>query len=161
MPKQKKIKKHEETLNTFKDRKGRKWTFRVTAKHAMGLHDDMDFDVRSIENLETLADLAGGDMELLRLMAYVLQGQLESRGVTADELFDDMDGDDIQSAGWAFVHGLIFFLPSHTRNPLLAWASRVKTIQNQSGSAIASRINSDEMTDEIEKMISNLMDMKS
>jgi hypothetical protein len=139
--------------NAFKDSAGNLWTFRITAKHALDMKNNMGFDVRDIENPEKLSSLVGGSLEILDLIAFSLAGQLKERDMDANDLFENMSGDEVAEACWAFIHGCIFFFPSHTRKAMTAWASRVQTIQNRSGSMIEERILSPEM----DEMLDNLM----
>jgi hypothetical protein len=142
--------------NSFKDTAGRQWTFRITAQNALDLKNEFGFDIRDIEKPEKVGDLVGGDLEILNLMGFVLLKQLEKRGMTATQLFEDMTGDEVADACWAFVHGCIFFFPSHTREPLLAWASRVQTIQTRSGSLMTRKVQSREMDQEIDRIMMDL-----
>jgi len=140
-------------LNTFKDSAGNLWTFRITAKSALDLKSNFGFDVRDIENPEKLSGLVDGNLEILDLIAFTLQGQLSARGMDANQLLENMTGDEVAEACWAFIHGCIFFFPSHTRKAMTAWASRVQMIQSRSGLLMEERILSPEM----DAMLDNLM----
>lgn len=139
--------------NSFKDATGRLWTFRITAQNALDLKNVAGFDVRDIESHEKIADLLSGDLEILDLMGMVLLKQLQLRDMTATELFEDMTGDELADACWAFVHGCIFFFPSHMRNPVSALASQVQTMQNRSACLMTEMIQSPEMDAEMEKAL--------
>jgi hypothetical protein len=142
--------------NSFKDAAGRQWTFRITAQNALDLKNEFGFDIRDIEKPEKVGELVDGDLEILNLMGFVLLKQLEKRGMTATQLFEDMTGDEVADACWAFVHGCIFFFPSHTREPLQAWASRVQTIQHRSGSLMTKKVNSSQMDEAIDQIMRDL-----
>lgn len=121
-------------LNEFIDGDGRTWAFRITAGHALKLKNLYNFDVRDIENPDRVSEmLDSSDMIILDMMACVLSDQIDSRRITCDDLFSSLDGDSLPAAILAFMHGVIFFFPSHRRKSAQAMVSLVQTSQNQSG----------------------------
>ncbi len=121
-------------LNEFTDCMGRTWAFRITAKHALKLKNLYNFDVRDIENPDRVSEmLDSSDMIILDMMACVLSDQVESRQITCDDLFSSLDGDSLPDAILAFMHGVIFFFPSHRRKAAQAMVSLVQMNQNRSG----------------------------
>ncbi len=137
--------------NSFADASGRQWTFRITAQNALDLKNIAGFDVRDIESQDRIAELLSGDLEILDLMGLVLLKQLQLRNMSATDLFEDMTGDELADACWAFVHGCVFFFPSHMRGPMQAWISQVQTMQSRSASLMTEMMESPEMEREMER----------
>lgn len=129
-------------LNQFRDSKDRLWTFRVTAQNAMDLKQNHGVDVRFVENPQTMMAMLDGDLKILDAMAIVLLKQLEAKEITASALFEEMDGPVLENAIWAFVHGCLFFSPSHKRAALLEWAQKLRSAQTQLGSSTTQKVRS-------------------
>ncbi len=116
------------------------WTFRVTAADALRLKNDYGFDIRSIAEQDKLAELMDDSLGLLNLMASVLEKQLESRDMTAQQLFENLNGDDVENAVYCWLAGCISFFPTAKRLPLLELLAALRTSAHQLGYSAAESI---------------------
>ncbi len=124
------------------------WTFRVTAADALRLKNDYAFDIRSIAEQDKLQELLDDSLTVLNLMAATLGKQLEARSMTAQELFEKLDGDAVEQAVYCWLAGCIGFFPLAKRLPLLELLRAITTNANQLGYSVAEtiKIESAEMT---------------
>ncbi len=119
---------------------GHVWAFRITAGTALMLKENFAFDIRSIAEQDKLAELMDDSLGLLNLMASVLGKQLEARNMTAQELFESLNGDDVENAVYCFLAGCIGFFPERKRVPLLELLRAITTSANRLGYLMAESI---------------------
>ena len=137
--------------NQFKDAKGRIWTLRITAQKARELKESLDLDIRFVESPEGVEKLLDDSFSMLDAIVLVLMDQLETKGITANDMLCELDGEQFEAACWAFVCGCLFFFPSHKQSPLLALMEKMQTARSHYGSKMTEQVLKTDVTKAVEE----------
>lgn len=110
----------DEKTISFKDMKGRNWTFRVTVDVAMRLRDEAEFDIEKIigNDSEALRLLIDDRWKLIQLIEIGTDEQRERLDISRKDFLSSLDGDAIIAARKAFLYGVAVCLGELKRRAL-------------------------------------------
>ncbi len=101
---------------TFNDSKNRSWTVKLTVGKVEEIRDVLGLDILDSEVFKSM----GKDMLMrVKIIALLLNVQLEEKGVSVQDLFDSLSGEYLKDALDAFNEAYIDFFPIPEERELL------------------------------------------
>ncbi len=148
------------------DNEGRDWLLAINVANAKQVRDLVAFDLTQIlERKDALLELLGDDFRLVDVL-YVLHAKQVAERFGAAPDGEDLEsyrqrtfaealaGDAIEAATSAFLGALIDFFPNRRRRLLAAALAKVNQTQEALANRALTKIDSQEMTQAIERVIS-------
>jgi len=130
-------------MNVFKDNAGREWTVAITVGSIMRVRETIDVDLLDLVDGKLIEKLLSDPILLCKIIYVVCQPDAEKRGVSGQQFFDAMSGDDIDQATKILIDELVSFSPSpKDRANLRAIADKTNEAMDRGRDLVKARVQS-------------------